>query len=96
MKLIDRVADQIVQDLLGSCSGRPDEQTLLNALYNMGKISSETHDSADVSKLWFKVEDTVLRVIDESIFLCECCGWWYDRSDLSDQQYNICQDCYEG
>jgi len=31
-----------------------------------------------------------LSAIEDVIFLCEVCGWWYDMSDLDD---SVCTGC---
>lgn len=35
-----------------------------------------------------------LAQLDQNIFLCECCGWWYPVSEASeDYDATICVDC---
>lgn len=33
-----------------------------------------------------------LEELDQQIFLCETCGWWYEISEMSDED-QVCQDC---
>ena len=38
-----------------------------------------------------------LTYIDDAIFECGCCGWWYDLAELSDMvdQDTVCVRCVE-
>ena len=102
MKLVDRIANQITADLQGSCKGHPGPQELLDALYNMRRISETTFDSDKAllwaDRVWNKVDYTVCSAVDESIFLCESCGWWYEQGQQTDNENvygQVCQDCGE-
>ena len=33
--------------------------------------------------------------IDNEIFLCENCGWWYDIIEESESESGVCESCYE-
>lgn len=33
--------------------------------------------------------------IDDNVFKCECCGWWYNISEMSGNGEQLCQDCNE-
>lgn len=34
--------------------------------------------------------------IDDEIFLCEECGWWYEVSEMSEREdEQVCNDCHE-
>lgn len=35
-----------------------------------------------------------LGYIDDSIFNCDCCGWWYDLGEISDCEHStVCMEC---
>lgn len=100
MKLVDRIANQVAADLQGTCKGYPGPQELLDALYNMHRISETTYDSDKAmlwaDRVWGNLESKVCSAVDESIFLCECCGWWYEQGEQTDNEDvggNVCQDC---
>lgn len=37
------------------------------------------------------------RYLDDRVFLCATCGWWYDASEESEDQYGeqVCLECEE-
>ena len=39
-----------------------------------------------------KVDNEVFRIVDEAIFCCEICGWWYEVSQMS-EDIGVCCDC---
>lgn len=44
---------------------------------------------------WGYFPEEVLQDIEEKIFLCTQCGWWYDTGDLAcDEGDQICSNCF--
>ena len=41
----------------------------------------------------FITEDEILAVLDESVFECDECGWWFERGMEADD--GICRHCHE-
>lgn len=35
----------------------------------------------------------VCELVDAEIFECDCCGWWFERSDESRDKPGCCDDC---
>lgn len=35
-----------------------------------------------------------LEELDNTVFCCECCGWWYEIWEMSDSHSWECVDCY--
>lgn len=67
------------------------DQICMNFLGSCSSISlyHEEHYNLDYEE--------ILQVLEEGeIFLCECCGWWCDQSDMNDVhgEYH-CTDCCE-
>jgi len=53
-------------------------------------LSSEDYDWLD--------ENGFLEFVDEQIFECEVCGWWWEISDQGDSEKHngmVCTDCVE-
>lgn len=70
--------DKIIDYLQGTC----------NTLDGAVEIIIDGNlDSSDLS-----MEE--LEYLDDRIFLCECCGWWYEVSEMSEQD-QYCDDCFE-
>lgn len=97
MKLVNRIAEQVISDLHGSCKSLPGPQ---DALYNLGRISETTCDSDKAmlwaDRVWDKVESKVCDAVDECIFLCECCGWWYEQGEQTNNEDvagRVCEYC---
>ena len=68
----------LVYTLQGSC----------NSLYSVVDSFSEEDE-----KLFYENEVEILEYIDDHIFECECCSWWYE---LTESTYDlICNDCAE-
>ena len=40
-------------------------------------------------------ENKLLQILDEEIFQCSCCGWWYEICDVYEEIENdtVCLDC---
>lgn len=40
-------------------------------------------------------ENKLLQILDEEIFQCACCGWWYEICDICEEIENdtVCLDC---
>jgi hypothetical protein len=50
----------------------------------------------DMSELDAQEEITLCGKLDDRIFNCERCGWWYDMGDLADNNdAMICSSCEE-
>lgn len=98
MRLIRRIAHQIADDLRGTCNGYPNEENLVDALLNMGKISSATHKNPSqqkLEKIYRQREDSLLQCVYEDLFLCDCCGWWYETHEQAENivSANVCNNC---
>jgi hypothetical protein len=91
MKLANRVANEAVSILEGTCRDGVTPELVLDALYNLKKISSKTHSTANADKLFLKIETIICEEVDKHIFLCDYCGWWCDEGDRSDG--GECTDC---
>ena len=37
------------------------------------------------------------RELDDQLFVCDCCGWWYETSERNDTngEGDYCEDCHE-
>lgn len=61
-----------------------------------------TCDSLDsvIEEIFGEGEDSAtldleeLEYIDDRIFECDCCGWWYAKCSESEFE-NRCEDCFE-
>lgn len=31
--------------------------------------------------------------LDELVFCCNCCNWWFEQSEMSENEDWICEDC---
>ena len=60
------------------------------------------HLSGSCEALWveyseYEDDDKFLAILDESIFNCVGCGWWYPVSELNHQNGEyVCEECFDG
>lgn len=48
------------------------------------------HDAEDLEH-----HEPFLHHLDDQIFRCDCCGWWYPISEMAiTEEAQICDDCY--
>jgi hypothetical protein len=78
---IDINIKQLVQNLQGTC------MTL------DGGIQSVLGDNTEVDS--FDLSEDQHNQLESEIFLCSCCGWWYETCEDSGQDETdlICLDC---
>ena len=95
MKLKDRITESVIALLQGTCEGYPDEQSLFKALYNLKLVTEkQEHNHTKLERMWNKIETYVCAELDNQIFLCDSCGWWYEIHERNDTGV-FCQDCSE-
>lgn len=47
-------------------------------------------------QLFEDASDEVKECLDHYAFECGTCGWWYDTSELSEEEHElVCVECYE-
>lgn len=68
---------KIADELEGSC-GR-----LAEAACSV--LGIEDHRDADM--------DAIDEALEDKVFECEECGWWYKLDEESDDEPGVCQDC---
>lgn len=54
----------------------------------LGKIEHEEVEDAAAYLSW----DT-LSNIDQCIFLCKYCGWWFEMCECADDEDDCCKEC---
>lgn len=54
------------------------------AKYCIGKIRADQLED----------DKEFLAELDNTLFCCECCGWWCELSEMSDNHSWECVDCY--
>ncbi len=76
--LNDKLMDEILDDLQGTCQSLEDV------------LDSHNMELDDLS-----MKD--LGYIDDSIFVCDCCGWWYELGEINPEIENavVCMNCEE-
>ena len=97
MKLRQRIVNEYWATIQGS-SDYPDERVLFAVLYNMGLISYDKWVCIPekLENLYFKLEDDICSNLDSIGFQCDCCGWWFEWSEQSENEElcgNICENC---
>lgn len=79
MKVTDAQIDEIIEYLHGTC----------NSLYvAVMYVTDDEYDSDDLTM-------EQLRKIDDEIFECEQCGWWFDMYEQAECDYQVCNYCHE-
>lgn len=60
------------------------------------RIYAELCGTAEYNLTDEELEDIqLMNQVDDLMFNCDCCGWWFDISEMSDAD-QICTDCWEG
>lgn len=68
-----------VQQIIDELQGTPDSiDTVVESLFN------KTEEDLNMSDFAF---------IDQQIFLCDICGWWYEQGEMANNENWECQDC---
>lgn len=63
-----------------------------------GTVSSINYTLEDLFNIdsFFDLDDDTLRQIDEIVFECEHCGWWYSTDEEDEYDgYAMCSSCAE-
>ncbi len=84
-EISETLISEIVEDLQGTC------KSLDNILEWHGLTLEDFSEEQ---------EDELNQAIDNSIFLCEGCGWWCEQGDYAEDSVNtqgleLCSDCGE-
>jgi hypothetical protein len=79
---IDKCAEIIIRSVLGTCN---DPFLEIEQLIEEGYIPSE---------FFYSNELPILYRVDTEMFTCDCCGWNYEISELSDTVDLTCINCY--
>lgn len=72
------------------------ENILPQFIYDLNgtcKSMDQMLDDYEISFANIDEEIEFMRRIDDEIFLCDCCSWWCEISEMEDDQ--ICTDCSE-
>jgi formylmethanofuran dehydrogenase subunit E len=83
MDNIQAVADEMIDELTGTCT--KDHVILGDEYIEEGRMAAE---------FWEQNELEIARIIDDAIFKCERCGWWWENSEMSEEDM-ICNQCYD-
>lgn len=81
MKYNPNLLEQLVQTLQGSCMSLDD---------GVQEVFGDEHDGSSLPMEY-------LNALDQELFLCATCGWWYEICDNADDgidNENNCVDCY--
>lgn len=78
---IEQVAELIFQGAVGTTI---DPFQVIDELIDAGDFSQEFFNENEIS---------ILNILDDQMFTCECCGWNYWISEVSDEEDGVCNDC---
>jgi hypothetical protein len=79
---LDEVKRDLVDHLQGTCMNSV--ELFIDDLIEQETITEE---------FWQDNEVEVLAYVDSCVFNCNQCGWWYDISDMADNDEWICAQC---
>jgi hypothetical protein len=59
----------------------------------IARLDATTEEMFGISS--FDLDMETLEALDQEIFCCECCGWWYEIGELSREvdEDMVCQEC---
>lgn len=94
MKLIDRVASIIVEDLSGGHDSL-DEQFVFSALhYRLKRIAEDKEFDPRIQRIFDKYNKIICDTVDDQIFKCCVCDWWCETHEQADDcDEPTCEDC---
>lgn len=77
-------ANQIIERLRGTCNS----------------VENELKGDEDLDNIIDETQDKLFQLINDEIFECITCGWWYELCELSEKSIEghhnlICVDCSE-
>ena len=78
MKTIEQYADDFCHEIEGTCKSSDEVSEML-------EIPADKGSGAEETSFWHRVDDKV--------FLCEGCNWWFAICEMSDCGDWICEDC---
>lgn len=94
MKLINRVAQYIVDELNGGHESL-DEQFVYNALhYRLKRIAEDKEYDDRIERIFNKYNEIIYSTVDDQIFKCCVCDWWCEIHEQSGEHDEpTCEDC---
>lgn len=68
-------------------------EEIINGLQGTCKSLDEVLSHYEIS--YYSLSDENFEQLDNAIFCCACCGWWYDTGELSSKiaDEQVCTDC---
>jgi hypothetical protein len=71
---------------------QPEIEARFNGLIEVLQGTCQTLDEED--REWIDKNDLCGR-FDDEIFCCETCGWWGEINEVSEEDGDVCQECYD-
>jgi len=78
--LTNEEIQELIEDLRGTT------QTISGAI-------SKLFDRFDVEYTICNIDDKTLQAIEDEVFQCDGCGWWYEQPHNDENGDILCDDC---
>lgn len=94
MKLINRVAQCIVEHLSGGHESLDEGHVFVALHYQLKRIGEDKEDDPRIERIFNKYNEIICDTVDNQIFKCCCCDWWCEVHEQSDEHDEpTCEDC---